>query len=188
MTALSRQPSPDREYEVEALGPADDSVDLQVALPGLRTMLPARAAKPAKMQPVTAKTPQGDNAAQIIGRWTQWMKNSTGVPVPQSIVERLGKQVKALILDKYDTLTISWALAIWAAEASTVGVHKCLPETLPHIAWKYVMDGSHNALAWRNAVKQRVRQMTPSTSATSVQETKDERRNRQNAAAFADYK
>lgn len=187
MTALSRQtPGPARpEYEVETIGPADEAVDLQVALPGLRQFLPAKAVK---IAPVSQQTPTGDTAQQLIGRWSQWMAQSTGAQVPSPIRDRLGKQVKVLILDKYDSRSITWALAIWAAEASNVGVHKCSPEQLSNIAWKLVMDTSQRALEWRETMKTQVRQMTPGMSATAVTESRNERRTRTNAAAFADFK
>jgi plasmid stabilization system protein ParE len=164
-------------------------VQQQVALPGMRSEnRPRQLVVKSKTPPVVA-TSDGHTAQSIIAHFSKYLEEKTEVRVPTPILARLGKQVKVLILDKYERATIVWALAIWTHRAATATTPP-QPEQLVQIAWKYAMDGSAAAARWRDQMKTAI-QMNQSTRAvgndvaSDVHETRSDVRRRRTAQGGA---
>jgi hypothetical protein len=66
-------------------------------------------------------------------------------------------EVKDLILTGYTASDIKWSLAIWSTKlADNLNTS---PRELADVAWKYRMDQTQAATAWRQRMKQSATQM-----------------------------
>lgn len=178
-------PPSDPEREVEyAVEPAQtEVVQVQPGFFGMKTMAPDRELRaPATVQ--VPKTSDGMDAQMIIGRWSAWMDEKTGIRVPTSTRARLGKQVRLLILDRYESRVIIWALSIWSLKVADIGMQKMPPEQLGGIAWKFAMDASEMAAKWRQDMTAAVRGFGAQTGIATGIETKTELRQQATANAL----
>ncbi|BDZ52527.1 hypothetical protein GCM10025867_47680 (plasmid) [Frondihabitans sucicola] len=171
----------DIEYVVEPI--QTDAVQVQPGFFGMKTMAPDRPIS-APATPVTPKTADGLDTQMIIGRWSSWMHEKTGIIVPSGTRARLGKQVRTLIMDRYDSHVIIWALSIWSLKAAEVGPTKFPPEQLGGLAWKFAMDASDIAKRWRADMTDAVRNISARTGVSTGLETKTEIRQQTTANAL----
>jgi hypothetical protein len=162
-----------------------------VALPGMRSENRPKPIAVKSATPTVVATSGGDTTQSIIAHFSKYLEEQTDVRVPSTILARLGKQVRVLILDKYERDTIVWALAIWTQRAAMATTPPA-PEQLVQIAWKYAMDGSAKAARWREQMKSAIKQNQASRAvghdvASDIPETKSETRRRRTAMGGAEW-
>ena len=61
------------------------------------------------------RTPSGESASDIIGKWLDWQDRQHGVPVPQTVIARIGKEIRNLIVSGYTSDQIAYGVAAWTA-------------------------------------------------------------------------
>lgn len=131
---------------------------MQPAFYGLGKYAPPK--KPARKSPaekVVARTADGQQPFDLVSGWSKWMFEQTGVQPHKTMLARLMAEVKELILTGYSSSDIKWSLAIWSTKlAENLNTS---PRELADIAWKYRMDQTQAANAWRQRMKQSAQQM-----------------------------
>jgi len=140
--------------------PEDKAVDLYVqpAFYGLGKYGPPK--KPARKPPaekVVARTPDGQQPFDLVNGWALWMVEQTGITPPKTMLVRLMAEVKELIITGYPASDIKWSLAIWSTKLAEN--YNTSPKELSSIAWKYRMDSTQAANAWRERMRQSAQQM-----------------------------
>lgn len=134
--------------------------DEEMTLPGMSSTAPISPSREiekrekARQKAPSPTTPSGENAGDILGAWRTWYQNGSGVPVPNAIAARLGKQVKSLIVTGYKTDEIKHGLAIWTVEQ--MDNPTLSPTLLDNFVWRHAQDTRAGAREWREAVRQRV--------------------------------
>jgi hypothetical protein len=118
---------------------------------------PKKAAKKPAADKVVARTADGQQPFDLVNGWALWMNEQTGVQPHKTMLVRLMAEVKELILTGYTASDIKWSLAIWSTKlADNLNTS---PRELADVAWKYRMDQTQAANAWRQRMKQSATQM-----------------------------
>lgn len=109
--------------------------------------------KAKKSQPKnTPVTSTGQSAADIVGGWLSWYGQNFSIPVPQSVVARLGKSVRALILTGYRTDDIKWGLTLWTSRQ--LNDPMLSPLALENLTWSVAREHTGEASRVRNDLKE----------------------------------
>jgi hypothetical protein len=134
-----------------------------------------KAARKPAAEKVVARTEDGQQPYDLVNGWAQWMVEQTGVQPHKTMLVRLMAEVKELIITGYTSGDIKWSLAIWSIKlADDLNTS---PRQLADVAWKYRMDKTQAANAWRQRMKQSATQMgrkgiSPSALSNSPAEAK----------------
>lgn len=135
-----------------------------------------------------ATTPQGQNAGEIIATWVQWYQDGTGVPIPQTIIGRMAKQVHGLVKTGYTTDQIKFALAIWTVQKQEN--HLLSPAQLDSICWQFALDTSARAQRWKAAAKAQIAEFSAQAGVrnqAAPTPTKREQRKERNLTALQNW-
>lgn len=127
-----------------------------------------------KKQEVAATTPSGENSGDIIAAWIAACQERTGVPVPQSVIKRLSRQVKSLVHSGYQTNHIKNGLLIWTVRWMDNPLTS--PEQLDRLTWKLVMDQSPEGRRFQAELKEAVYRFNGQSSALPGGATKKQQR------------
>ena len=123
-------------------------------------------------------TPQGHNAGDLIREWVTWYSQlDNNVPIPRTIIARLAKQVRGLIISGYPTVDIKYGLAIWTVRHADDP--RLSPTQLDNITWEWASKTRGNMAAWRREVQQQIASFSGGT--VSAQEAPRTRADRQRA-------
>lgn len=130
-----------------------------IALPGApeapgRTLARREEREAIKAAVSVPRTESGESAQDILAAWVGWYEQGSGVPVPQSVIVRIGKQVKSLISTGYTTDEIKHGLSIWTV--AQMDNDMLSPTMLDRFVWRFARDTRAGAAAWRDAVRQQV--------------------------------
>ena len=163
------------------------AVDEEQPIPGLAGLAPSptkqHTAKVKQSKQPAPTTDTGDSVAEILGSWVAWYQCGSGVPIPQSVRARLGKQVKQLIVTGYQTDEIKHGLAIWTVEQ--MDNPTLSPTLLDNFVWKYTRDTRAGAREWQEAVRRRVAEFS---SVANKARGKSEARRANNIQVLQDWK
>lgn len=97
-------------------------------------------------------TPQGDNAKDLVGAWIAWYQNYINpAPIPTSIIGRLGKQVKGLIVSGYMSNDVKNGLAMWTYKM--MNNPSLSPNALDGMTWAYARGRSGEDKRQREALR-----------------------------------
>lgn len=120
------------------------------------------APKRKKRRPSTeiARTPTGENAADIIAAWVDWYREGSGTAVPPTLIARMSKSVRGLIVSGYSTDQIKYGLAFWVIEEQNNP--RISPDYLERLVWRYARDTSTRHTQWIEQMKQAVGAFTAS--------------------------
>lgn len=103
-------------------------------------------------------TPQGDNAKDLVGAWITWYQKCINpAPIPTSIIGRLGRQVKGLIVSGYMSNDIKHGLALWTFKM--MNNPSLSPNTLDSLTWAYARGRSGEDKRQREALRQWLRSL-----------------------------
>lgn len=119
-----------------------------------RTLAKRQERKVVKAAASVPRTTTGESAADIIAAWVGWHHRGSGVPVPQSVIDRIGKQVKSLITTGYTTDEIKHGLSIWTVVQMDNDMLS--PTMLDRFVWRFARDTRSGAAAWRDTVRKQV--------------------------------
>lgn len=128
----------------------------------------AVARKVADPVPVTST---GEHAGDIVGAWVAWYSQTCDVPVPGSIVSRMGKQVKTLIVTGFTTDEIKFGLAAWTLKQ--LDFPGLSPTALDMLVFSYARDTRAGAAEFREKLRRGLAQLSNDTFRTG--DTKDDR-------------
>lgn len=164
--------------------PAEKNADLDLYEEPTLINIPEAAAAPApapaktrKPKGVVPRTPEDDSAQDIMAAWIDWYQERTGTPIPSSVIARLAKQVKELIIAGYHSNDIKYGLAAWAVDQ--YDNPSLSPQILDRIVWGFARAKSPAARAAMEQMKADVRNFQRGTGiAPSAQMTKKQARDR----------
>lgn len=138
---------------------------------------------PRKVIDPVPTTPAGDNAADIVGAWANWYQTVADVPLPQSLIARMGKQVKTLIVTGYTTDEIKYGLAAWSVRQ--LDFPQLSPTALDAEVFSYARDTRAGAEKFRADLRQALEQLSNGTFRTG---NKKEDRERRTLRAIEDWR
>lgn len=125
-------------------------------------------------------TPSGETAQHIISEWIAFCQNGSGVPVPATIIGRMGKQVKQLIVSGYTTNQIKSGLTVWTTR--WMDNPSLSPTQLETLTWHLCMSASREGARFQSELKRAVATLGGNTAAvTGPPSTAQERRDMENA-------
>lgn len=135
-------------------------------------------------------TPSGESAQAIIAEWIAFLQSSTGVPVPQEIIKRMGKQVKELIVSGYTTNQIKNGLTVWTTR--WMDRAELPPERLATITWHVCTATAAtgpSGRTFKQELEDSVRRLNPHAAAIAAPPTSNqERRALENARGKSDWR
>lgn len=130
-----------------------------------RITLPQPAPDKPRRKPgqVVVASDTGENTSQIVQSWEQWLTDGPHVTMTPTLRGMTLRCVKGLLSEGYTAREVKWALAFWVAEwvTQTSG-------TVPHLTTKRLEEivltartaSDPQAVAWRDAMKAQVQQIT----------------------------
>lgn len=125
---------------------------------------PPSRAKGGKVPEKVPETPSGENAGIILGQWVKWYQDRVGVPLPASLIARIGKQVKVLISTGYTTDEIKFGLAAWTLRQWD---NPALPPNeLDMLTFNYARDTRPGAAEFRRTLQASLLQVSNGTYRT----------------------
>lgn len=140
----------------------------------------------AKVKDLAPRTPEEDSAGDLIAAWIRWYRDCTGSPIPSSVIARLGKQVKELILAGYSSNQIKYGLGVWAVEQ--YDNPRLPPQALDQYVWHIARESSPKAREAQARMKNEVHNFHRITSTTSpLQSTKKQTRERNTDASIDEW-
>lgn len=144
-------------------------------LPAPATKTPGKSVTKREPKEASPLTPQGQNAGDILKQWIDWYTRcNNGVPIPQTIIARIGKQIRGLIVSGYTTDDIKYGLAIWTVRQSVDP--RLSPTNLDGITWEWASKTRGNVTAWREATIRQIGEFSNgAVSATERPRTREER-------------
>lgn len=114
---------------------------------------------------VVPLTPDGDNAADIIGAWVGWYQERLSVPLPPTLISRLGRQVKGLIVTGYTTSEIKFGLVAWTYQQTRQD--NLSPDRLDMLTFSYARDTRAGAQQFKTELHNWLSEVRPEVVATT---------------------
>lgn len=143
----------------------------------------------AKVTPASADagppcTRDGYHAGDIIAQWYRFCVDGSGVTIPSRVSARIGKEVKRLIQDGYDSNTIKCGLTVWTARF--LDNPMLSPNALSQLTWKAQLDSTPQGRRFQSELKAALTRFQPTAAAVAT--NRHEARVAQNAGALAKWR
>lgn len=153
--------------------------------PPSRTMTRREKERLARAAALVPHTPTGESAGDIIAAWVMWQKAGTGVPLPESVISRIGKQVKSLIATGYTTEEIKHGLSFWTI--SQLDNDMLSPIALDRFVWKWARDTRAGAREWCQTMRQQVIAYSTGAGVTPPGQSKADQRRQNSLRAIEEF-
>lgn len=141
--------------------------------------------RPRRRKGQVATTPTGDNSSDILGGWINYMEQGSAVPIPKTVRSRMGRQIRELIEDGYDSPSIKRGLIVWTANWLDNPLRS--PQTLTQLTWKAAMDATPQGRQFQEEYRAAMVRIAEVTNAVP-QPTKEQQRTATNERGKGDWR